>query len=168
MKIRGGFVSNSSSTSFTFVFKEDNIEDCFNILKKYKDYFNLYDIDTGTSINGDEVIAQMKSYIDEVYHIDNCLVELEEQKQSYFNIMQEDKKRGFEDDLFYSLYNDAQMKVEKIKDLKDKGFRSFFSINFGDNHGDISGPPIGSGMDYEGRDIELKEDDVYMFTEQDR
>ena len=41
MKLRQGFVSNSSSTSFYMIVKGNSIENLFFMLKKYGDYFNL-------------------------------------------------------------------------------------------------------------------------------
>ena len=42
MKIRNGFVSNSSSTAFTFVFKKDTVEDVANLVRKYNQFFELH------------------------------------------------------------------------------------------------------------------------------
>ena len=41
MKTRNGFVSNSSSTSFTFVFKGKTFEDFEKLMFKHKELFNI-------------------------------------------------------------------------------------------------------------------------------
>lgn len=41
-------------------------------------------------------------------------------------------------------------------------------MEWGDNHGDISGGETGYAMDYEGRRIRINSDDLIVFTEQNR
>jgi hypothetical protein len=41
VKIRNGFVSNSSSTSFVFVFKGKEFDDFAQLMSKYRKYFNI-------------------------------------------------------------------------------------------------------------------------------
>ncbi len=42
MKVRKGFVSNSSSTSFAFITKGNTLEDVYEAMRNYREYFHLW------------------------------------------------------------------------------------------------------------------------------
>ena len=59
-------------------------------------------------------------------------------------------------------------RIKKLKSLEKKGFKYVNEIGFGDNHGDVCGGKVGYAMDYDGRSINLSEDDFVVMTEQNR
>ena len=70
----------------------------------------------------------------------------------------------------YSVTEKAQHQeeIEKLQVSKKNGLTSVLVIGFGDNDGDISGPGLGSVMDYDGRSININEKDFVVWTEQNR
>jgi hypothetical protein len=188
MKIRNGFVSNSSSTSFTFVFKGDNVKDLSEKILKYKSHFNL---SFDTSWPGYDGTQYYCNALDVVEAIENCVVtpKYEDDKVSVCDIdeyigslvelikendreiekeKKEENKRYNLFDLFYSFNQDLKAKIEKLRGAKKNGLTSVLIIGFGDNNGNISGGDLGYCMDYEGRYISIDEKDFLVLTEQDR
>lgn len=74
MKTRNGFVSNSSSTSFTFIFKGDNFNDFARLMKKYKKHFKLSYPDAWWS--GEENTSTEYDYQDIINAI-RCVIDRE-------------------------------------------------------------------------------------------
>lgn len=64
MKIRNGFVSNSSSTSFIVLFKTNNEDEIFDIAEKYEEEFNNISRKYGEEL-GEEIIDEMTKAIRE-------------------------------------------------------------------------------------------------------
>jgi hypothetical protein len=64
MKIRQGFVSNSSSTSFTFIHKGDDLTELYKQIKQWDQYFQLrfdaYGEKETWCINEDNVINALQ------------------------------------------------------------------------------------------------------------
>ncbi len=161
MKIRNGFVSNSSSTSFTFVFKTPHIKEALNILNKYEDKFDLATDLFGDfiKINGHDVVDCIEENVSNLNYIDDLLDEKEEEFDAF-----KDDNHG----IGAQIKRHLSLIIHNLKNLRESGFYYFFSINFGDNEGDVAGGDIGNTMDYEGRHIEIHEEDMIVFTEQDR
>ena len=184
MKTRNGFVSNSSSTSFTFIFKGKSIKDLGKTIFKYKDYFKLsYDFgwDDNCDVrhcNAQDVVEAIEGAVErykddkwdrpEVLSIDKHIENLVEIIKSNDKEI-EDKKKENKPYGFYGRYND-QLKehVKKLRAAKKNGCTSVFVIGFGDNHGEVYGGDVGYCMDYEGRGIHLYEKDFVVLTEQNR
>jgi hypothetical protein len=161
MKVRNGFVSNSSSTSFTFCFKTPHVKEALNILSKYEDKFDLAADLFGyfVKIDGNDVIDCIEENVNSLFSIDDLIFE----KRENFDAFKDDY-----DGIGLQIKREISHQISKLENLKEQGFNYFFSINFGDNEGDIAGGDIGNLMDYEGRHIEIHEEDMIMFTEQDR
>lgn len=167
MKIRNGFVSNSSSTSFVFVFKDGELPDA---MKKHESYFNLshegYN-DEMYFCNHEEVLKCLEEIpaVDAGEYCNKLIEEIEERKKDYKIYMSE----------FPSLVNYVKedidkmnLRLKKIKSKMKKGFNKVITVGFGDNHGDFSGDGIGCVMDYEGRYISIDDNSLYVETEQNR
>lgn len=165
MKIRQGFVSNSSSTSFTFLFKTNDLNEAMRTLRKYKNRFDLaepeglYDANISARINGHDVIDCIEENVDNLYSIDELISERKEEFEAF-----KDDYHG----IGSQIKRELSHIIANLEDVKENGFIYLFTINFGDNEGDISGGEIGNIMDYKGRDVKISECDLVMFTEQDR
>jgi len=189
MKIRQGFVSNSSSTSFTFCFKGNKLEDLYTMISKYSKHFDLehegwddlqYKCNSGDIVKAIKGAAKSKSKYDfeniSVVSIDDHIVNLKEQiviNDEAIKREQENKdKRYSATDLYSDLYSEWNSNIKdtiaKMRGLQKKGLTSICEIGFGDNHGQISGLGIGSIMDYEGRCININTKDFAVMTEQNR
>lgn len=173
MKIRNGFVSNSSSTSFTFVIKGEYIEDLFFMLDKYGEYFNLYgnwgaekedDIQNCNVYTVMERICKIKDK--RIIPIDTAISDVEEKIKhiaaTYASSKGEHNAWLLENSFKY-VYEKAD-----LEKLKKSGFTTVVEIDFGDNHGDVCGGVVGYLMDYEGRNIYINKPDFVVWTEQNR
>jgi hypothetical protein len=193
MKYRSSFVSNSSSTSFTFVSKKDNLPD---LIKKYDQYFNLYFTcydNEEYHITADNVISAIEELKKKIeaqdaeesykstkikYNIDEYIEMLEKQSKEYLQSLAQEKENfgNNSKQSHYKYFMDALMnelmqvseKINKLKELNKKGFKIIYVIGFGDSHGEISGSGVGEVMDYEGRAININKPDFVVYTEQNR
>ena len=179
MKIRTGFVSNSSSTSFTFIFKGNDFEDLYTMMRKYDQYFDLYNADLfGEPLhcNVEDIIKAIKekAKIGSEYESNNPMIitpisklistSKETIEQNKKQIEQLEKRNDF----WLNLIMDKAMEISDLEDDKKAGFNGAFIIEFGDNHGDICGGDVGNLMDYEGRTISINKPDFIVYTEQNR
>lgn len=182
MKIKG-FVTNSSSTNFIFIFDGETKEDLYKILKKYPRFFDLeynpFDGGTLFKIDVDQVIEAIESVVNKnisypgpviVQNIDQVIKDREEriehQKEYYEESVAEDPKRSIGFILDWMMENEEL--IHMIKSAKRIGMKSVLEIQFGDNNGHISGGDIGVTMDYQGRYINLSSLDITILTEQNR
>ena len=171
MKIRNGFVSNSSSTSFTMCFK-DSEEELYEMLKKYAVYFDLiYPYEQDWKVNIDDVINSIKECLVknddyekiEITSVDDAIVKQEECVEQEKEYVKKHPDRYNVENIFEE--ND---KLEKLQTAKKRGLQSVIIIGFGDNSGNVCGGRIGNTMDYEGRHININKEDFIVFTEQNR
>lgn len=169
MKIRNGFVSNSSSTSFTFCFKGKNIKDLTDlILTKYRDSFKRsYD---EYHCNALDVVKAIEECIKECVSIDKVILDTMAILEGTLEYTErhKDKKDRYFIEMELRLKQELENKIEKLKGIREKGLNSVVIIGFGDNHGDVSGGNIGYAMDYGGRDIDINNDDLVVFAKMDR
>ena len=170
MKIRGGFVSNSSSTSFTFIFKGDKIEDLFNLIKKYNQYFDLYFTDSGEKelhCTAEDVIKSMEEIKP------NLKIENINSLRLYIKTRMRDleitsEKNKDHHDWYSEYLSDCMDKELLMEEAAKREFTNALVIDFGDNSGVISGGTVGYCMDYEGRSININKPDLIVTTEQNR
>lgn len=179
MKIRSGFVSNSSSTSFLMMFNSKGLEDVkegfLKLLEKYKHYFDLFYIDcSGASrqTSGDEVFAEIAIYVRKmsttVFKIDELIERLESEIENCEKEIAGGEYRSW-DDYNFERIRDLHMRIFDLKELKEKrGFDSYITMDFGDSDGDVSGGTMGVVMDYEGRYVRISKEDFFLYTEQNR
>ena len=175
MKCRQGCVSNSSSTGFVFCFTGDHMEDLFDKIRKYKSHFSLsylpWDFEDSSivyDIDAEKVISSIKANItdDRIVHIDKAIKEIKaiiKEEERY--LKDSDKDTHYSSTAWLQEY---QNKLDVILQAKQKNIASVIEIDFGDNHGDIKGGEIGTAMDYEGRNIQVDENDFIIITEQHR
>lgn len=177
MKIRNGFVSNSSSTSFTFCYKGEGIKPLTDlILTKYRDQFKRsYD---EWHCNAMDVVEAIERcfYIKSEWHtigpvsIDKVILNEKDYLARHLKYM---KDRENEKDTYWLQHDlEAKQRIEKkinkLNDIKNKGLTTVVIIGFGDNHGEVQGGNLGYAMDYDGRYIDIYEKDLVVFTEQNR
>jgi hypothetical protein len=185
MKIKQDFVTNSSSTSFTFVFEGDKF-DLYKALLKHKEKFDLVFEDYMNfthKINVWDVIRAIDSVIrnspEELWilpnarSVDDVITEYKSSK-AYFQKLVEERPWSKTSFKLTSMYNSleeverTQTKIDLLNKAKEKGLTKVFVIGFGDNDGEICGGIIGPTMDYEGRNINIDDDDLMILTEQNR
>lgn len=170
MKMRFGFVSNSSSTSFTFCYEGEGIKPLTDLITgKYRNLFSrrydewscdAYDIarELDRCFENKEIfpISVNKAIKNEKDNLAYVLEELMTEKDSYF------RQRCIEQKF------DLEHKIMKLKSAKDKGLDTVIVVGFGDNHGNVQGSNVGYAMDYDGRNIDIDTKDLVVCTEQNR
>ena len=177
MKIRRGFVSNSSSSSFILTFRGDSEEDCFKAMKEHSALFNLRQYDHICNVN--DVIGMIKSCIMSPPDIDkikgdpycwdeNCYMfdlsfivekkeeELNEAKKTY----EEEKDDKFVAKYYSEVIRDLEKDLEAYKKAKERGHNKAIHIECGDNHGHVSGTNASTAMDYALGDERITKDDL--------
>lgn len=192
MKMRHGFVSNSSSTSFTFIFNGSTTEDLCKVLKEYAGHFKLrfemFEGDVYRCTVDDVIEALKNTVIDnpsdeqrESWHtvypisieeaIQNVDNEIEDSQKEILRLHDEEVD-GKDNAWLIKIYRDGQYEdINKqilLKEAKSRGLDRVIIIEFGDNHGHIQGGEIGYAMDYEGRYIRINQDDLVVVTDQCR
>lgn len=190
MKIRAGFVSNSSSSSFTFCFNSNDINTLYAMILKYREYFDLSYSNYENEIHSctaKDIIEAIKlvmknnkkaeewnkiyiQTIDEVIEqyqarIEDCQQELKKAKDKE---KVKDSRYTWEVDFYTRDIKSYKDTISYFQRIQKKGLTTAITIGFGDNHGEISGPGIGEIMDYEGRNISLNKDDFAIYIEQNR
>jgi len=168
LKLRLGFVTNSSSTNHTIMWKGDK-QNLKEILIKHKNIFPT-SLDWGYaeySITSEEIIDAIMSMLHTAQEKSDIIKELEERLISAHAWVQKEANRSH--GIIYGYAAEEVAYVEKILDAAKNGdFDWKLDVSFGDNHGDFEGGALGNIMDYEGRYIRLDEKDVYYTTEQNR
>jgi len=185
MKIRTGFVSNSSSSSFYFLFKgkqSDTVDDMkkrlAELILKHRDYFALSFDDGGCNaldiVNCIERCVKMSEEDMKRGSIwdDGCTTTLDDmiddhERDANYHISsikkQEmlEKATGKRDSWQNHDRRDLQCEIKTIADLeelKKKGMTAVIKLEFGDNGG-VTGN-VGRSMDYEFNAFE--EDDLVV------
>ena len=182
MKIKTDFATNSSSTNFYFIFKGDHI-DLYQRLLEHKHKFELsYDTyeELTFNINVWDVIREIDKVIrhndtdlwllKNVEDIDLVIEMFEEDKKMLFDLYKRNEEYPKTlPTLYYKEKSNIRCeKIQLLKESKKKGLSTSIMISFGDNHGDIKGDPVGTTMDYDGRNIYINCPSFVVFTEQNR
>jgi hypothetical protein len=185
MKIKQDFVTNSSSTSFIFLFKGDKRTDLFEKMVKYEDKFKLYNEYHGSSgdyINVWDLIKALDPILSsneqDPWYLPGPLVttklletiekELEDLKVTLESELEREKEEsgswkasGYTKDYI----RDTEKRLNKFKEAVEYGLDHYIEVSFGDNDGMISGGRIGCTMDYSGRSINLNHKDLIVVVE---
>lgn len=128
MKIRKGFVTNSSSSSFILGFtSEENIKKELEA-EDLKEYFDevLEDVTRGIRLTKDEVLEE---YSEEIYY--GTLWELENRLDAPYGKRFEIRKtKEFQDELNRAI-------TDRVSELEEdmKGYSVFVEIDYSDNDG---------------------------------
>ena len=176
MKIRDGFVSNSSSTAFTFIFKGNPKVDLPALILKYRKHFDLvYDEEEGWVCSPTEVADALEKQLNEPYEeyrdhpkvqtVDEVIRETERSIESWKKYREEN---GNEDGWYNSWIDEETEHKEKLEKAKERGLDIVVLAWFGDHDGPWAYTGLGYAMDYEGRYIDIDEEDFVVFTEQNR
>lgn len=171
MKLRLGYVTNSSSTNHIICWNGSD-EDLKALLQKHREKFDLtfeaWD-DEVYKTDPDEVIETILGFLKEKKQTKaQYVAEAERQVQYYEEWLEREKKEKRAGTLgFDSIrYIEQSLRTERERLTMDK--ENVVIIGFGDHEGDVEGGDMGHCMDYEGRDIYIKEKDLYYTTEQNR
>ena len=182
MKIKTDFITNSSSTNFYFMFKGDHI-DLYQRLLEHKNKFNLsYDTfeEVSFEINTWDVIREIDKAIriretdlwllKEVDDINSTIKHFEEKRRLIESLIKnhEDSGASIHANFYKTDLQHINQSIQRFKEAKEKGLSSCLMISFGDNHGDVIGDPVGTTMDYSGRDMSINCPGFVVFTEQNR
>jgi len=156
MKVRTGFVSNSSSTAFIFCWKSDQLDDLFQQIRLWNQYFHLYaDHDKDeTIVTSEDVCEAMDSVMNKGLSFDpdriigitpiaNEIQDLHEfcteREDEYKTVSQEKDSARVRHEL--KLIERQIMRyandIDRYTGLLKKGFISLLEFTFGDNHGDV-------------------------------
>lgn len=185
MKRKLDFITNSSSTTFMFIFKGDTRIDLFRAMVEHEKDFNLVDDFFNelllTSINVWDIISKLDEVIQtptfdklwiypHVSSIPLLLREFEEELKSWEKDLANRSNDGSDlsEDFYIRNIRKSKDKITTIKNAIERGFNSFVKVDFGDNHGEIQGGKIGTVMDYSGRYININDDSLIVVTEQNR
>ena len=184
MKIKQDFVTNSSSTGFIFIFKGNQRTDLFRQMVKYEDKFKLFnEYGPGEGyINVWDIIKELDPllsstkedpwYLPGPLKLNDLLERVEEELKINKETLKEELEReskvvgGWKSSGYTIQYiEEVKTKLDKIKEAIKYGLDHYIEISFGDNDGIIEGGKIGYTMDYEGRHIDINEDDFVVLIE---
>lgn len=151
MKIKRDFITNSSSSSYVFIFNGDKI-DLYKLLFKYKDIL--------------EERINDSAWVDNNFDMWDLIRELDK-------VIRDDKASETKSWLFPSIEN-IEEKLHNLKEYESnerdifmdaiaKGFTSVLMLNFGDNEGEISGTDLSSAVDH--ARINIDESDFIIISE---
>ena len=144
MKVKNDFITNSSSTSFIFLLKSDNINDLYKHLQKYDTLFLL--LGDEESIVCDDLINEIKKLKKiNTKKIKSFLGDVKLSINGVEKIIKDSESQRYVVDWTYNLYEVIILKAVTERAIKD-GFTHAIKIGFGDHEGDIQGV-VGCIMD---------------------
>lgn len=171
MKIRQGFVSNSSSSSFVFIFKSKAQDDSASLTELLmcipNDLFNLKTSNLHPSdriesqVNHDQVLHRISNSLSNDFFgqpkfesIDDLVSEIKSDLIWYQG------KSGYE-----STVSEMKDQISKLCQLKSKGFNKAFTIHFGLNEGHVYGDTVGYVMEQCSDSISYQDKKLCLYTE---
>jgi len=140
MKFKIDFVTNSSSTSYLFLFKGTTIEELFESMKEnYKEFelsYSFYDNEVN-STNVYEIINYMMNKNIDVKMISTKIKKLEKQINELLNDSKDDN--CFERTITNHLIGKYNRIIEELKFQQDEGFRWVCETSFSDEENNKTG-----------------------------
>lgn len=184
MKIKCDHVTNSSSTSFVFMFKGKTKEDLFNLIRKYENLFSLrvrY-LPKHYTCSSEEIIKEINTamrswkpycYPPKIKNLTSLKKELkrgisyEERCIKYYKST---KEENYRQQILWckQVLKVLHRRLQRVNSSLERGLTKYLEISFGDSCGTCSGTPISTTMDYTGRRIKCDNDDMSIMTEQQR
>ena len=180
MKLKLSFVTNSSSSSFIFIFNGNERGTLFDLIRKYKEKFNLTedfsygDFSDVRSVNYHFVIDCLDELFDKgnkIKTIDILIDEVESHLEYWKKEVKKYKKEKEKNPEKYNFLEyseryqkEAEDRIEQLKRIKSNGLLNFMKIEFGDSHGDFHGDTP-SVLDYNAKFISMEKDDLAIITE---
>lgn len=151
-------ITNSSSTSFIILWTSQHKQSLFKKLKR-EDCFNLkYDNFKCTT---DDIIDDINFHWRDIVRDIDTEIEI-----SKYRLIDMKGYKFYNENPEYILNEKKNLSI--LQKAKSDEFKNMILIDFGDNHGDVSGGMSGHTMDYEGRYINIKKEDLIIFTKQNR
>jgi hypothetical protein len=166
MKVRLGFITNSSSTNHIMMWKGSQYD-----LKKFL-MENLSVFPTESDGYNQKYVVEKGEILDAILSMINNAMNKEAIKEELQNRL-ERAERWYEEekerkDSWSVDWEKEELEFAKklLNSAEDKDW--MLEVSFGDNEGDFAGGNIGNIMDYEGRLININEDGFSYTTEQNR
>ena len=160
MKIKTDFVTNSSSTSYFFIFKGKDENDLFKIMKNHWDRFEYQSCyDNNKIINVYEIIEYMKSegYLKVVSITDS----IEETKKRIKELNKSLKDKTLNTNYCYKYIQINEKILELLKYKKSKGFKLVASAGFCD--GDAN--EVGATMRYSNMNDDIDHLKIFKYDD---
>jgi len=156
MKIKLGFETNSSSTAHILMWRGPKTKERLReLLEAHSRHFDLTyeDSEQTRKINPREAIDAIVSHVNEAVPAKPYAAE----RMAIAKHMED------EDDHSSAFYTEFAQSLKSIA-REAKEFDHVLTVSFGDNEGDYAGTDLGFVMDYEGRDIRIRDKDLFYTT----
>lgn len=171
MKIKLDQITNSSSTAFFFIFKGDKKEQLFDLIRKYKERFNLhhdlYGNEEGVSSNYHFVIDTIEDVLGREntgYYEKTEIVPIEMLIIKYREDVAFWEKDSKTDPYSKEYFEECGRKLDEIMKAKDAGFTHYLEIEYGDNSGNVTGDSA-MCLDYNRDMLNINEEDFILIPE---